>query len=519
MKISKFVQRRTKFFSLGVNLAEAREFNTLARKFSLALKRTRKEDVLQVFQEITELFELRTAKRFGFGFWCGSVAVKLRFLYWKREIRTKDLFATCQLFVTAGAIGASRLASPIFGLSEGRRVYLVISGLIPKLMSPEGWIYRDLIRVWSAESRASVEGQKERLVFPPNSRSAKILSLQEFAGPRSSQRSPHVLLKNVSIDFQGVVWDKSSVFWSDRGSDPAAGPVAGFYENSVIGSEFNTSSVALSPRHRRSGPSHRLEHAITINGRVPDNYWHQIIEYIPRLFSDQLPDSDVVLASASRYRAVREAALIASGKGRSVIFLEEHQSARVDELVVPGFHTAVWDTQWKDPSKTTEFHHQPLIAFRHHVLEHLKVAPQEIISLPEKIYIRRQSHYRNLLNLKEIEDFVLTRGFKIVELAGLGFLQQVQLFRQARVLVGVGGAHWANCLFLRPNTQVVNIESKQMSSVSRLHEAITRLCGAQMDSAEGYSNPRNAGDALPSTSSNLHADFSISTRELAKILG
>ena len=73
---------------------------------------------------------------------------------------------------------------------------------------------------------------------------------------------------------------------------------------------------------------------------------------------------------------------------------------------------------------------------------------------PEKIFIRRNSGTRIVINSREIEELLVTQGYEIVEPEKLTFSQQVQLFRNAKTVVASSGAALANIIFLSRDAQV-----------------------------------------------------------------
>ncbi|TJZ91407.1 glycosyltransferase family 61 protein [Paracoccus gahaiensis] len=85
-------------------------------------------------------------------------------------------------------------------------------------------------------------------------------------------------------------------------------------------------------------------------------------------------------------------------------------------------------------------------------------------SSPEKIFVSRLSRtkngaYRGLANEGELAGALEKLGFRIVEPELLAFPAQVDLFRNASAVVGLGGAGMFNTLFCRDGTKVVDIES------------------------------------------------------------
>jgi hypothetical protein len=72
---------------------------------------------------------------------------------------------------------------------------------------------------------------------------------------------------------------------------------------------------------------------------------------------------------------------------------------------------------------------------------------------------RRPGAYRVMTNEDALIDALAPLGLTVVEPEFLSFEQQVALFSQAEVVVGLGGAAMFNTVFCRPGTRVVSIES------------------------------------------------------------
>jgi capsular polysaccharide biosynthesis protein len=73
---------------------------------------------------------------------------------------------------------------------------------------------------------------------------------------------------------------------------------------------------------------------------------------------------------------------------------------------------------------------------------------------PKKIYLRRNSGARLLVNSDEIEKYLVENGFSIIEPENLTFLEQVKIFTQAQIVLGAGGAAYANAIFLNEGAKV-----------------------------------------------------------------
>ena len=98
---------------------------------------------------------------------------------------------------------------------------------------------------------------------------------------------------------------------------------------------------------------------------------------------------------------------------------------------------------------------------------------------PEKIYISRLGldYHRVLTNERELAAALEARGFTVVSPQDLPFSEQVRLFHNARVIVGLGGAGLFNVVFARPGVRLITIESG-MTWVDA-HANLFASCGAE----------------------------------------
>jgi capsular polysaccharide biosynthesis protein len=82
----------------------------------------------------------------------------------------------------------------------------------------------------------------------------------------------------------------------------------------------------------------------------------------------------------------------------------------------------------------------------------------------DKIYIDRSDsksnvkNFRKIINEKEIINFLISRGFNIVKLSEFSFPQQVSIFNNANYIVGLHGAGFANLVFCKKNTNILEIK-------------------------------------------------------------
>jgi hypothetical protein len=91
------------------------------------------------------------------------------------------------------------------------------------------------------------------------------------------------------------------------------------------------------------------------------------------------------------------------------------------------------------------------------------------LNLPKKFFISRESDSnisnRKIVNNEEIKDNLIKLGFKSLSLSDLNFKNQVELFKNANFIIGLHGAGFANMLFCRKGTKIIEIASRDSGDV------------------------------------------------------
>ena len=81
-----------------------------------------------------------------------------------------------------------------------------------------------------------------------------------------------------------------------------------------------------------------------------------------------------------------------------------------------------------------------------------------------KFYIDRSdsksnhSHLRKIINEKEVKQLLINKGFSVITLSDLSFKDQINLFYNAKQIVGAHGAAFANLVFCKKDTKIVEIK-------------------------------------------------------------
>ena len=73
-----------------------------------------------------------------------------------------------------------------------------------------------------------------------------------------------------------------------------------------------------------------------------------------------------------------------------------------------------------------------------------------------KLYLERsQKQARYILNSEEIKNILMKYGFEVIKAEELSFFEQVQIFNEAKVIVGGSGALFSNIIYMQKNTNAL----------------------------------------------------------------
>lgn len=201
------------------------------------------------------------------------------------------------------------------------------------------------------------------------------------------------------------------------------------------------------------------------------NYAHWMTEVLPRiaLFCAEERFHDVpIVINDGLHKNIMESLFLVVGPEREIIALPIGRALAIDELYLTS--VAGYVPFERRSNKLLSHSHGVFHPWAFEMLRnHLNVIEQKAGdgAWPEKIFLRRNSGTRKITNVVEIERLMIARGYVIVEPEKLSFLQQVQLFENAKIIISPTGAALSNAIFCKPGTQVAVLMSKHENMIYR----------------------------------------------------
>ncbi len=312
--------------------------------------------------------------------------------------------------------------------------------------------------------------------------------------------------KNVTLTNGGILLVEDSFVDWDSAQKPCLDFVAGNH-NSIIGSTANTEMCFV----RNGKPGEKIDTAILLGSRVDSNWFHFLIETLPRLvwLNDRLPPTVPVVVS-SRIPDTALAALKLMTE-REVKLVDVTQWTSVERAFVPGPTVYHPDSQFLwNREDVIEVHIDALVELRNKILGHIRP-----IFSAKKTYWFRSSSHRVVSNERAIQRGLARSGFRVEDPSELSFEDQVRSIYESSTLVTQGGAAMSNFIFAMSGTKIVVLVSTFGTSYP-LPKILGNVSGAEIILVGGKSRLMGT---LKSVLEKSHSSFRINPKALSRALG
>ena len=187
------------------------------------------------------------------------------------------------------------------------------------------------------------------------------------------------------------------------------------------------------------------------------NYWHWMFDVLPRLYiiKDKGFTFDYYLFPDLKHKFQKETLDLLQINTKKRLSSRSFRHFYADEIIVTSHpYTILNDPSidsLKIPNWISEF-----LRFKF-----LKIGKKnsKLKNLPKKIFINRKDgrSLRYIINNNQVEDFLKKKGFKSLTMSDYSFADQVALFNNAKEIIGLHGAAFANLIFCKPKTKIIEM--------------------------------------------------------------
>ncbi|MEC6897860.1 glycosyltransferase family 61 protein [Photobacterium piscicola] len=256
---------------------------------------------------------------------------------------------------------------------------------------------------------------------------------------------------------------------------------------------------------------------ILLIGNGSYNYYHYLIEIIPKLyyislFYEQFVDYKIVVPSNIYNFESIKSILSFFLKDNDFIIksIDDDKNYNISDAVMV---TAINNTLFNSNDKTsllrdTWFRDESIFWLETLVKNNIKKS--ELVSC-NRFFLARKGNVRNINNQSEIIDFLINIGVEVIYIEDYSFEEQVNIFRNADVIIGGSGAAWSNIVFCEKKPICITWLHQDYSEFS-VFSTLAKIKGFSLFSIS----------VVNSSSCNPHANYSIDMKvfkkEIVKIL-
>lgn len=369
----------------------------------------------------------------------------------------------------------------------------------------EGTFVSDLVPL-AVERPNSAPSAPTGLTVPDRVTRGKTVEFVPGTQPMPAPDASWLRLTDALVQDGGTVIVGDRLISYEASADPSLDFVAGQW-GSIFGSRAHPDAALV---RMRPLSETILAEGILLSGRNDSNWYHWLIEYLPRVM--QLETSlaaDVPVIVTSRTPATGMDALRAL-TDRPIVVLVPEFAHRVGILHVVAPPAQILDTTRVPWADGLSINPTPILAMRDRFM-----STRESPSATRRVFLRRTSGHRGLLNEAELATIASRHGLEILDPGAMTWEQQVALFSSAAVLVGASGAVMANYLLMSPGSRVLALTSDALSDFV-LPAAIATLVGVHFSYLTGPASTKLA--KYDNRNNWLHSDFTISTKEFESAL-
>lgn len=201
----------------------------------------------------------------------------------------------------------------------------------------------------------------------------------------------------------------------------------------------------------------------SIFGPYYNNYWHFLIEYLPKFLL--VPKfSKILVPKNLKYIEILQRVL--KTRNLEIVYLDPLKVYKFETLIVYSSPISQFG-----PSHIL-VDHNLILKFRDFLNSFFQKEQFTRLQI-SRIFIARNSHNRVYLD-KNLKKYFSRLGFDIFDFAQISFYSQVKLVSQARLVCSYAGAVWANLLFANRESIFINFVDYNNSQES-LHQVIAKL--------------------------------------------
>ena len=338
--------------------------------------------------------------------------------------------------------------------AESRGVAADLARVIDRMsLAPAGSGAQRLLETWPSE--AVGQGPEATDRGDATSSASRLMQIRRLPGCdltcddlAAAETGPLVVLRDVTVRHGFVVTTEDEVVVLDDTADPRRKAVAGQHQL-VVSASVDAQCALVSVE---AASSERIERGILLAGRVDSNWYHFLVDTLPRLrFAETLPSTLPLLVNGATPATGID--LLRRLTGREIVRMDPSVAYEVGELWLVVGRSSVIDDMQSAADRRPRFHATSLRWLQSRIaeLDPSSSAPTGTVVVERRAGVRAILGSRLLRVIPELRD--ATR----LDPATASLDEQMRVYGSYARIVVPGGAAMANMLFMRAGTAVFGL--------------------------------------------------------------
>ena len=212
------------------------------------------------------------------------------------------------------------------------------------------------------------------------------------------------------------------------------------------------------------------------------NYWHWLFDILPRIKiianKINLNEIDYFLLPDNSKRFQKETLSLINIPEKKQLSSQKYRHIKTDEIITSD-HPYVINND--ATSAITDIPQWIIDWLKSEFTKDLNLSD---INFPKKIYIDRGdaspniSKLRSIINEKDVKIKLSEHNYKVIKLSDYSIIDQIKLFFNAKKMVGLHGAGFANVMFANPGLRVLELKP---SAAGKIFENLSKKCKLNYD--------------------------------------
>jgi len=266
--------------------------------------------------------------------------------------------------------------------------------------------------------------------------------------------------------------------------------------------------------------SHEIPSGILLTYDVEGNYFHWMLELLPRLKilleQDLYKDVPLLVTKGLGKNFRRSIELLVPG--REIIEIPRHHAVKVKQLICLTPINATFERLPVNQLNSYFRVDVPSLQFMARRMKECVLSvgssPANVFAGSKRLFVTRKGSSRNIINANAVESYLSSNFFAVLDTAKISIDDQILIFHNANIVILQGGAAVSNIIYCRKGAHVCVLMPSGTEHCCNTWRSLAAVSGVHISFIFGYRKTAFSPDQVEF----YFAKFTISIDMLARYL-